>query len=182
MAVLVVHASRHGATQGIAARIAGRLVDGGATVDVRRVDEVERLDAYDAVVFGAPVYDQSWPSEADRFVEEHRDALAARPLWLFSVGAFGDTKRLIGPIVRREPKRISEIRAAIRPREYRVFQGVIRKQQWPFWSRVLFHALGGRLGDHRDWQVVDAWADQIARALPTGAVSPARAVRDPGRG
>jgi menaquinone-dependent protoporphyrinogen oxidase len=165
MTVLVVYSSRHGATEGIAARIAARLAGFGATVDLRRVDEVADLDPYEAVVFGAPVYDQSWPPEADRFVSEHREALAARPAWLFSVGAFGDTKRLIGPLTRQEPKRIEEIRAAIGPREYRVFQGVIRKHQWPFWSRMLFHACGGRFGDHRDWPVIEAWADRIALEL-----------------
>ena len=35
------------------------------------------------------------------------------------------------------------------------------------WSRLVFHAFGGRFGDHRDWPVIDAWADQIALALPT---------------
>jgi menaquinone-dependent protoporphyrinogen oxidase len=165
MTVLVAYASRHGATEGIAARIAARLARSGAAVDLRRVDGVQTLDAYDAVVFGAPVYDQSWPPEAGRIVSEHRDALAGRPLWLFSVGTFGDTKRLIGPLTRKEPKDIAQIRAAIGPREYRVFQGVIRKHQWPLWSRVFFHAAGGRLGDHRDWPVIDAWADRIALAL-----------------
>jgi menaquinone-dependent protoporphyrinogen oxidase len=174
MAVLVIHASRHGATEGIAARIAARLVESGATVDVRRVDELETLDAYDAVVFGAPVYDQSWPPEADRFVDVHREALAARPLWLVSFGSFGDTKRVLGPMTHKEPKRIAEIRAAIRPREYRVFQGVIRKHQWPFWSRVFFHAFGGRFGDHRDWPVVDTWAERISRTLPTAAGAASR--------
>jgi hypothetical protein len=65
---------------------------------------------------------------------------AARPLWLFGVGSFGDTKRLIGRLTDKEPERITEVRAAVLPREYRVFQGVIRKDQWPCWSRVLFHA------------------------------------------
>lgn len=165
MSVLVAYASRHGATEGIASRIAGRIADAGTAVDLRQVDAVESLDAYDAVVFGAPVYDQSWPPEADRFVDQHRDVLAARPLWLFSVGSFGDTKRLIGPLTHKEPKRIADVRAVVQPREYRVFQGVIEKHQWPFWSRVLFHAFGGRIGDHRDWPVIEAWADQIALAL-----------------
>lgn len=165
MNVLVAYASRHGATEGIAARIAERLAYAGAAVDLRQVDAVESLDAYDAVVFGAPVYNQSWPPEADRFVDEHRDVLAARPLWLFSVGSFGDTKRLIGRVTHQEPKRIAEVRAAVQPREYRVFQGVIHKHQWPFWSRVLFHAFGGRFGDHREWPVIEAWADHVALAL-----------------
>jgi menaquinone-dependent protoporphyrinogen oxidase len=167
MTVLVVYASRHGTTEEIAARIAARLASSSATADLRRIDEVGNLDSYDAVVLGAPVYHRSWPPEADRFVSEHGDALAARPLWLFSVGSFGDTKRVIGPLTHREPKRIAEIRAAIRPREYRVFQGVIRKHQWPFWSRMFFHAFGGRFGDHRDWPVIEAWADGIALALPS---------------
>jgi menaquinone-dependent protoporphyrinogen oxidase len=165
VAVLVAYASRHGATEGIAARIAERIANAGTAVELHRVDTLGSLDAYDAVVFGAPVYDQSWPPEADRFVDQHHDLLAARPLWLFSVGAFGDTKRLLGPLTHKEPKRISEVLSAVQPREYRVFQGVIHKHQWPFWSRVLFHAFGGRLGDHRDWPVIDAWADQIALAL-----------------
>jgi menaquinone-dependent protoporphyrinogen oxidase len=166
MTVLIVYASRHGSTEGIAARIAGRIAEAGADVALHRVDQVETLDAYDAIVFGAPVYDQNWPPEADGFVTAHGDALAAHPLWLFSVGSFGDTKRLIGPIARKEPKSIAQTLAAIRPREYRVFQGVIRKHQWPFWSRVLFHAFGGRFGDHRDWPEIDAWADRIAQTLP----------------
>jgi menaquinone-dependent protoporphyrinogen oxidase len=163
MPLLVVFASRHGATAEIAARVATRLVEAGASVDVRLVNEVETLDHYDAVVLGAPVYDQSWPPEANAFVAGNREALAARPLWLFSVGAFGDTKRLIGPLTHKEPKGIAEIRAELRPREYRVFQGVIHKHQWPFWSRLFFHAFGGRFGDHRDWAEVEAWADAIAR-------------------
>ncbi len=173
MAVLVVYASRHGATAEIAARIAIRLGGTGIPVECLHVDAVETLNGYDAVVFGAPVYDQSWPPEANRFVTAHREALAARPLWLFSVGSFGDTKRLIGPMTRKEPKGIAEIRAATRAREYRVFQGVIQKHQWPFRSRVFFHAFGGRFGDHRDWPKIDAWADKIAKAL-AGLPSPAR--------
>jgi menaquinone-dependent protoporphyrinogen oxidase len=167
MTVLVVYASRHGSTAGIAERIGTRLADCGAAVELRHVDQVEVLDGYEAVVFGAPVYDQAWPPEATRFVDRHRDVLAARPLWLFSVASFGDTKRFIGPLTRKEPAGIVELRAALGAREYRVFEGVIYKHQWPFWSRLVFHAFGGRFGDHRDWPVIDAWADQIALALPT---------------
>ena len=68
MPLLVVYASRHGATAEIAARIATRLVDSGASVNLRPIDEVETLDAYDAVVLGAPVYGHPWPPEANAFV------------------------------------------------------------------------------------------------------------------
>lgn len=178
VSVLVAYATRHGSTEGIASRIAARIAARGIAVDLRQVDAVGNLDAYDATVFGAPVYDQSWPPEADRFVDAHREVLAAHPLWLFSVGSFGDDKALIGPLTRREPRRIVEVSAALRPREYRVFRGVIRKHQWPFWSRVLFHAFGGRFGDHRDWPAIDAWGDRIAAAVEA-AVRPATAAASP---
>lgn len=166
MSTLVSYASRHGATKGIAERIAAQIAAGGEAVDLRHVDAVRAIDGYDTVVFGAPVYDQCWPPEADRFVAANRDGLAVRPLWLFSVGSFGDTKRFIGAVTHKEPKNIAEVRAALHPREYRVFQGVIQKHQWPFWSRVLYHAFGGRFGDHRDWPAIDAWANHIAANLP----------------
>lgn len=66
------------------------------------------------------------------------------------------TQRLIGPLLRKEPRNIAEIRAELRPRQYRVFQGVIGNHQWPLWSRLFFHAFGERFGDHRDWPTIDA--------------------------
>ncbi|HET8528749.1 MAG TPA: flavodoxin domain-containing protein [Gaiellaceae bacterium] len=162
MPILVAYASRHGATEETAVRIARRLADEGAAVECRHVEGVESIAGYDAVVFGAPVYDQAWPPEADAFVAEHRDELSATTLWLFSVGSFGDTKSLIGPLTHNEPRGITELRADLGPREYRVFQGVVQKHQWPLWSRIFFHAFGGRFGDHRDWATVDAWARRIS--------------------
>jgi menaquinone-dependent protoporphyrinogen oxidase len=68
---------------------------------------------------------------------------------------------VIGRATHKEPRDIAQIRAELRPLEYRVFKGVIRKHQWPFWSRVFFRALGGRFDDHPDWPTIDAWAEQI---------------------
>ena len=57
------------------------------------------------------------------------------------------------------------INGAIGPRGYRVFAGVIERSQWPAPSRLLYHLLGGRLGDNRDWADIDAWARTIAAQL-----------------
>jgi menaquinone-dependent protoporphyrinogen oxidase len=168
-AVLVVYASRHGATRGVASRIATGLGELGLRVDLRHVDDAGSPRDYDAVVFGSPVYDQSWPPEAEAFAHRHLGALADRPTWVFSVGTFGDTKRLIGRLMTREPKGITELRSAIDPRDYRVFAGVIERHQWPLWSRLFFHAFGGRLGDNRDWPEIDAWALSIIETLRTAA-------------
>jgi hypothetical protein len=49
--------------------------------------------------------------------------------------------------------------------DYRVFAGVIDRHQWPLGSRLFYHALGGRLGDNRNWKAIDSWAACIARTL-----------------
>jgi menaquinone-dependent protoporphyrinogen IX oxidase len=163
--VLVAYASRYGSTRGVAERIARTLAQSGNHVELQPADQVADASAYDAVVVGSPVFNQRWLPEAEQFVQRGQEALAARPVWLFSVGTFGDRKRFIGPMMKREPKGIADIQQAIGPRDYRVFAGVIDRHQWPYLSRLFFYALGGRLGDNRDWADIDSWASQIARSL-----------------
>lgn len=179
MTVLVAYASHHGATEGIARFIAAAIADHDIATETRRVDGVESLHGYDAVVLGAPVYDQRWPVEANQFVGRFGETLAVRPSWVFSVGSFGDTQPLVGRITHKEPKDIGALRTALRPRDYRVFRGVIQKDQWPWWSRVFFHLFGGRFGDRREWDAVAAWADRIGAEL---SPDPARAGIEGGLG
>jgi len=61
MTVLVVYASRHGSTAGIAERIGTRLADCGAAVELRHVDQVEVLDGYEPGVSGRLVRDAECP-------------------------------------------------------------------------------------------------------------------------
>jgi menaquinone-dependent protoporphyrinogen oxidase len=62
-------------------------------------------------------------ADADEFVRRNLDALATRPVWLFSVGTFGDRKPIVGPLMTREPTNIRALEQAIHPRDYRVFAG-----------------------------------------------------------
>lgn len=163
--VLVAYASAHGSTKGVAERIAARLSEHGAHVEARPVDEVGDVEAYDNVVIGSAVYGQSWIPEATEFVRRNADGLAARRVWLFSVGSFGDTHRAIGKLMKQEPRDIRQMEKAVKPRDYRVFAGAIERHQWPLASRLFFHAFGGRFGDNRDWPQIDAWADRIANTL-----------------
>ena len=165
--MLVAYASAQGSTEGVAERIAARLAEHGARVEVRPVDKVDDIESYAAVILGSAVYGQRWIPSATEFISRNADALADRDVWLFSVGSFGDTHRLIGRMMKKEPRDIDEIRRALRPLDYRVFAGVIERNQWPLPSRLFFHTFGGRFGDNRDWRAIDAWADSIAQALGT---------------
>ena len=89
MSVLVVYASKHGATRGIAGRIAASLRTAGCKTDVRPVKDAGDLAAYDAFVIGSAAYELNLRKEATEFVRRNRKVLAARPVWLFSSGPLG---------------------------------------------------------------------------------------------
>ena len=89
MHVLVAYASRHGATQGIAERIAETLMAAGLDAEVRPASTVKDLRGYDAFVIGSAAYMGHWLKDAKGFVEHNRAVLAAKPVWLFSSGPLG---------------------------------------------------------------------------------------------
>ena len=163
--ILIVYATRAGSTEGVAQRIATVLRDARLRVVVRSAEPDVDAIAYDAVILGSPVYDGRWLDEADAFAQRSESVLAERPTWLFSVGTFGDARRLLGRVMRHEPRNIDALRAALRPRDYRVFAGVVDRGTWPLPARLLFHAFGGRFGDRRDWEAIDDWARAIAAEL-----------------
>ena len=89
MSTLVVYASKHGATQGIAERIAATLNEAGQEAKARPVGAVGDLTSYDAFVVGSAVYAADWQKEASAFVQRNRAVLASKPVWLFSRGPLG---------------------------------------------------------------------------------------------
>jgi menaquinone-dependent protoporphyrinogen oxidase len=175
MKVLVAYGSRHGATRGIAERLAARLEGHAVEVAVAPVDQVTDPSAYDAFVIGSAVYLDHWLAEVSGFVRRHREVLASRPTWLFSSGPLG-TEQVDkdGRDVRdaAEPKEFAELRDVVGPRGERVFFGAYDPDARPTGSAErlflpLMPAVRNALpaGDFRDWDEIDAWADAIRREL-----------------
>jgi len=54
-------------------------------VDVRRMEEVTDLSAYDAVVAGSAIRGKQWLPEATQFVQQHQAALRQKPFAAFLV-------------------------------------------------------------------------------------------------
>jgi menaquinone-dependent protoporphyrinogen oxidase len=165
MRLLVGYASRFGSTRDIARRLAAIIRQNGSQVDVLPVEEILDFGAYDGVVLGSGVYDGSWTAEANDLIRRHAPVLRKKPVWLFTVGSFGDRHPVVGALMKKEPREIEEFQEAIRPRDYRVFAGVIDLERWPGWGRMVFKALGGRDGDNRRWPDIDSWAEEIADAM-----------------
>jgi menaquinone-dependent protoporphyrinogen oxidase len=163
--VLVTYASKQGSTRGVAERIAAVLCACGQEVELMPVEQVADLSGWRAIVLGSPVYDGSWLPEAAELVRKNLDRLAVVPLWLFSVGSFGDEHRVVGRLVKKEPREMAHFLKALHPRDYRVFAGVIAAESWPLYGKLLLRLFGSRAGDNRDWRSIEAWAATIADAL-----------------
>ncbi len=164
-AVVVRFASQDGSTREIAERIAARLEEAGLAVVLATVEDDAPLPAGAPIVLGSAIHNGRWLERAYAFVAAHREALAAAELWLFSVSSFGDTNRRTKWLMKRVPQSIGALRAALAPRDVRVFAGVVRGEHWPRWAPVVLRLFGSRVGDNRDWPVIDAWADEIARSV-----------------
>lgn len=172
--VLVAYASRHGATAGIARRIAERLTGAGLDAVVLDVHEVDDVASYDAVVLGGAAYMFHWLKDAVRFARRHRKVLAARPTWLFSSGPLGDDpvdEHGNDVLVTSRPKEFDELHDMLAPRGEQVFFGAWDPEARPIGlgERAVRHMPAARealpAGDFRDWPAIDAWAEGIAAEL-----------------
>ena len=173
MKILVAYANRHGATRGIGERIAERLKQSGLDVTLAHADVAERLGQYDGFVVGGATYLHHWLNEAASFVRHHQMLLAERPVWLYSSEPIRSESG--GGSV---PREFGEFAETIRPRDARVFPGACD----PDARSVGVGAwLGARLGNAvmsierakvngpgGDCAAIEAWADDIARALGAG--------------
>jgi menaquinone-dependent protoporphyrinogen oxidase len=161
MTVLVTWYSKHGATAEIARAIAEELVSEGIDVVAKPMADVETLFPYDAFVVGSAIYMGRWPREARRFVYEHVDLLAERPVWLFSSGPT-DSPDVTATA---ESFRDGSIVEDVRPLEHRVFAGKLVKSELGVGERLIASALHAPDVDLRDWTAIAAWAGAIAREL-----------------
>jgi menaquinone-dependent protoporphyrinogen oxidase len=183
VSVLVAYASKYGATQGIAERIAVTLRLGGHEVDVLPVEQVADPSGYDGYVIGSSVYAFHWDRRAVRFVLRHRQAMAGRPVWLFSSGPLGtDTVDAEGRDAREGagPKELPELIDAVDPVEHHVFFGALHADGLGIGLRTVRRLMpkGAELmpeGDFRDWQEIEAWARKIDGELHHLGMEPAGA-------
>ena len=172
MSILVAYASKHGATEGIAERIAENLREAGQDADARPVQEVSDLAGYDGYVVGSATYLGHWMNDATTFVSSNQELLNEKPVWLFSSGPLGtEATDAKGHDLRMAtlPKELPEIEHAIHPREHRMFYGVLDPGKLTFAERSMRMLPASRAilpeGDFRDWDEIQDWAYGIAKEM-----------------
>jgi menaquinone-dependent protoporphyrinogen oxidase len=139
-------------------------------------------------VVGSGVYMGSWLKEPLEFIARNETTLATRPLWLFSSGPLaGSTAKSTGDPVTDAlgpedgpgsggRKKIETLSDATHPKDHRVFLGAYDPKDPPrtFAERVVRVMPMSKgvlpVGDFREWDVIEAWAREIAGTLAAPAV------------
>lgn len=157
MRILVVVASRHGATWEIGEVVTDALASRGHQVDQRAPDDVDSVDGYDAVVLGSAVYLAHWMPSAREFADRFAEQLGRVPVWMFSSGLATQPAAAAN-----SPHELMSLRQRIGARGHRSFRGRLDRTLLTFAERAAIAGARAREGDHRDMAAVRAWALGVA--------------------
>lgn len=167
--ILVTYASRTGSTAEIAAAICKTLTQNGEEADLLPIENVHDLSSYHAVIIGSPIRKSQWLPEAMQFLQDHRAELARKRVATFTVCitiAMSNAERY------RDAVRqwISPVRALAKPIREGLFAGRLDFSKLPWTLDTLLFRLTVAFGilpkgDHRDWNAVHAWAQDLLPLL-----------------
>jgi menaquinone-dependent protoporphyrinogen oxidase len=191
--VLVTYATMAGSTAEVAHAVGEELINSGLTVDVIAIKEINSIEAYDAVIVGAPMI-MGFHRSALRFLKKHREEFKRIPLAVFvmamSLTQTDETSVLgvqvyldnnlpkppqkIGSLTFREryarlSNYLQPIFSAIRPSKpvnVGVFGGRLEYGRLKWWA-VLFAMLiiQAPAGERRNWPSIRSWAATLPSSL-----------------
>ena len=163
--VLVVYATKYGATAGIAEKIGQVLAQAGFATDVLPADRVKDLDSYRAVILGSATYIGRWRKAAAKFLKSNEKALAEKLVWLFSSGPTekGNIEELMKGW--RFPKSLQPIADRIQPKDITIFHGATDIEKLSWLDKWMIKKVKAPIGDFRDWEAITNWATAIADEL-----------------
>lgn len=193
--VLVTYATKSGSTAEVAEAVAKTVRAGGAEVTVLPMREVTALDAYDAVIVGAPMI-FGWHNDAVAFVTQHQAALSQKPVAYFlmcydltrTTGTVEGVPLTIDPDLGQPPQSPGKLSMPerlkspehylekpltqapnVKPVSAAFFRGTIDYGTLgllpTLFLRLVFRA---KAGDFRNWDAINAWAAEVGGTL-TGA-------------
>lgn len=159
--ILVGYATRTGSTVGVAEAIGRTLAERGFEVDVKPIREHPPVAGYDAVVLGSAINGAAWLPEAMNYLQSNAEALTGVPFAAFCVHSMNG-----GDDDKQTKKRLAyldKVRVVVKPADEGFFLGKgPDPEDTSLIARWAFKAFGGSgEGDMRDWDKIDAWAEQV---------------------
>ncbi len=167
--ILICYATKYGSTAEVAEAIAATLREKGHTVARHPAQEVEAVDSYDAVVLGTPLYIGQMMQAAHDFLTEHQRALTARALAIFALGPTDPDEDAMRGSVEQFQNEMAQ-HADLAPITQKVFVGKYDPSKLSLPHKLLAMLPASPLhnrpaSDHRDWDAVRAWAEEINAQL-----------------
>lgn len=170
--ILVAYASRGGSTREIAEAIGQTLQKDTITVEVRPMQDIQDISAYDAVVAGSAIQKQKWLPEAMEFMNRHQTQLQEKPFAAFLVclalALNSEKGRAQGRVAAKTW--LEPVRNMANPKSEGLFAGVLDLSKVPNpimkvlgWLGILAGVWSA--GDHRDWDAINAWAESLPAEL-----------------
>ena len=166
--VLVAYGTHHGATQGIAERIAASLRAHQVDATAIPVESVHNAAGYDGYVIGSAVYATHWLGSVKSFVHRNRALLKHHPVWLFSSGPLSNDPC---ELTEATPREVADIERDVEARGHLVFAGAWDRGAKPIGllERAMSVIPAARealpAADYRDWEAIDVFASRIAGEL-----------------
>jgi menaquinone-dependent protoporphyrinogen oxidase len=163
--ILLAYATRFGSTQEVAETIAVSLRQAGFDVDMQPMADVKSLDAYDAIVLGAAIYNAHWHAEAHHFVSLHQEALQQRPVAIFTLGPLSPSEAAKRNSRRQLDKELASY-PWLKPIVVEIFAGKYdpSKPGLSFFERFL------PARDYRNWDAIRTWANALPAQLQHSVV------------
>lgn len=158
--VLVAYATKAGATAEVAAHIGQTLSAKNLLVDVMPIKKVTDLSVYSTVILGSAIRIGNVLPEVTKFVQANQAALQQKPFSVFI------TCMTLVPDTEENRKTVSAyldpLRAVVKPTHEGHFAGVVDPKKLPLLERWMMNAMKTPVGDFRNWDQINAFAESIA--------------------
>jgi len=165
--VLVAYGSWAGSTGEVADAIGKTLAKKGLSADVRPVQSAGDPKQYSAVILGSAIRMGKVHGDVLDFAKKHKAELADKPVVYFLVcmAMKDDT-----PENRRDATTwLVPLENEVKPLDVGLFAGKLDRAQLGFFDSTVTRFAGGTEGDHRDWDAIRIWSEQVAGRIVKAA-------------
>jgi menaquinone-dependent protoporphyrinogen oxidase len=167
--ILVTYATKYGSTQEVAESIAAILKEKYLAVDIIPSHDVKRLDDYQAVVIGTPLYAGAMISDTSKFLTRFQTTLENIPSALFVLGPLDSSPQELQGVQVQLDVNMKKF-PWFKPTAVKIFVGALdlKKLRFPDSLIKLYRSSKEKpmlSSDKRDWKAIQAWAASLVDTL-----------------